>query len=129
MNNIERLTLIESHLRKLLAIAEKRTLGKWQMQEVAGGLYVSVGNPKTGEGYRLISGVTKQSRYQSEENGSFIAACAGNAEAGWKSTLLQIEWLKDDLQSAEEDGDFDSVRALERRIDSILAAYPIELFQ
>jgi hypothetical protein len=62
-------------------------------------------------------------RYKSGTGGAPLAI------AGWKSTLLQIQWIKDDLQSAEEDGDFDCVRALERRASLILAAYPIELLQ
>ena len=47
--------------------------------------------------------------------------------AGWRSTIATCDWLIDDMQAAEDDGDTDCVRALERRAQVILAAWPEEL--
>jgi len=37
--------------------------------------------------------------------------------------IAQITWLLDDWQAADEDGDTDCVRALERRAETVIAAW------
>jgi len=94
MNDNEHLTIIESHLKNLLALAEKRTQGKWicdgyNVKQPHGRQIADVGPHHTPP-----SEYPRSCKVQDEANGAFIAACACNAEAGWKSTLAAIEGLQ-----------------------------------
>ncbi len=89
MTQEEHLDAIERHLTKLLEIAKKRTPGAWANVEDCvrrdhsqAALVVVFGRP---------AGL---SRVQDEQDAAFIAACAGNAEAGWRTALSQIQFLR-----------------------------------
>ena len=84
-----KLERISARCRELLALAEKRTPGKWEDSEhgieVADALENEHGiYPPLGEcgPVALVSGA---------RNAAYIAACTGSAEAGWRSTLAAIE--------------------------------------
>lgn len=89
MTTQEKLQRIKSRCQELLAIAEKRTQGKWKA--------------------RNFSVLLEESEYLSvlnnwtfaSEDASFIASCAGSAEAGWRATIAAIN----DWQSLYEDMD------------------------
>jgi len=115
---IEHLLLIESHLKKLLAIAENRTHGKW---EIIGQHQTEVlALDGTQEAIVVVDTrfFKEQTNPNEKEDATFIAACAGNAEAGWKSTLRTIAMCRQ-LTSPYSN----------LIINEIFAAYPIELLQ
>jgi len=121
MNDNEHLTIIESHLKNLLALAEKRTQGKWicdgyNVKQPHGRQIADVGPHHTPP-----SEYPRSCKVQDEANGAFIAACAGNAEAGWKSTLAAIGHLRE----IESQG----FCCCDKAFQEILAAFPIELLQ
>lgn len=76
---LEHLKLIDAHLERLLAIAEKRTPGEWYESQHKTAVY--------GRHNR-----SEQIAYTGFPNGdaAFIASCAGNAEAGWRATRAAI---------------------------------------
>jgi len=109
MTTTEHLTLIETHLKKLLAIAEKRQPISWYESNFSTCLV---------------------------EDGRFFAACAGNAEAGWKSTLAAIEGLQKLSLRASGDIPDDVAQTIDGYADDadellaeIIAAWPIELLK
>lgn len=92
MNTEQKLTKIREKCVELLAIAEKRTQGKWlsrmgrtsfsteyfvmrDKDDVA--ICADCRNPETSESHK--------------PNADFIAACAGPAEAGWRTTISAID--------------------------------------
>ena len=79
-DQLNHLKLIDAHLDKLLALAAKRTTGEWEADD--------------GWGVMAVKGreITHEICYShsSEDDASFIAACAGNAEAGWVATKGMI---------------------------------------
>lgn len=79
---LEHLRLIDAHLDRLLETASKRTPGEWTVDE----------NLHDG-GIRAPSDhvfLTREA-YLDAPDAAFIASCAGNAEAGWKSTQRIIK--------------------------------------
>ena len=77
-DQLNHLKLIDAHLDKLLALAAKRTAGAWKTEP---------GNENEiwgGSEYVCDCFDNRQS------NADFIAACAGNAEAGWVATKGMI---------------------------------------
>ena len=108
---LEHLKLIDAHLERLLAIAEKRTAGEWTHQ-------VSSSDPNRSlVNLRHSNGVVATFATRSGDlNLEFAASCAGNAEAGWKATRAAIEWfLKWDRASHYSD-----------LVEPILATFPLE---
>lgn len=85
-SQLEHLKLIDAHLERLLAIAEKRTPEEWRS---GGGLNLQM--QSTGKIY-IHPGIAAmfQSNLFAEEDATFIASCAGNAEAGWRATRAAI---------------------------------------
>ena len=53
----------------------------------------------------------------------YISPASVSFESALKTTREAVTWLLDDLQSAEDDGDLDSVRALKRRAETIIAQW------
>ena len=118
MTTTEHLARIRAKCVELLEIAEKRTPGKWETPEetpwdvwTPDSHCVASCGPKRDYAFGLGSSLC---------NSRFIAACAGPAEAGWRSTIVAI----DDLQSTI------NVRGLayheEALANEILAAWPEE---
>jgi hypothetical protein len=124
VNTTDHLSLIESHLKKLLAIAEKRTQGKWSHRKTG----YAIHGFDNGFICKTEYGDGDAAKHR-QENAAFIAACAGNAEAGWKSTLAVIETAK---EMKSWDGSIHQMYIrpdAEEIINAVLAAYPIELLQ
>lgn len=107
MNTKERLKRIKEKCRELLAIAEKRTPGKWSHWPThwAGGNnstqydgknncpWVSAEESPAIEVARINpKGVYTQGFPMG--NAAFIASCAGPAEAGWRATIAAIEQIQ-----------------------------------
>jgi hypothetical protein len=98
---LDHLNRIKRHLETLLANAERRTPGEWRRP-----------------------GWLPDSMYLgSSPDSAFIASCAGNAEAGWKSTLGVINRYYDSGICREWQG------YMRTAIEPILAAWPIELLK
>ena len=81
MTTTEKLQRIRSKCVELLEIAEKRTRGKWGTD----------GHEVVGIEQRPICNVSWT--VHREGNAAFITACAGPAEAAWKSTIAAIDGL------------------------------------
>ena len=118
MTPCTKLTLIAAKCRALLALAEKRTPGKWEdnPETLANG---ALFNTIYAEPYMFVTNLCSTKRVH--EDASYIAACAGSAEAGWRSTLAAIEGLQKIELSFETDGEADDT------LDAILAAWPDDL--
>ena len=94
MTTTEKLQRIRAKCVELLEIAEKRTPGKWAWD----------GDPsnetelfRKNEAPWLIAderGVIRGDILCSKDDSAFIAACAGPAEAAWKSTIAAIEEIQ-----------------------------------
>jgi len=87
MTTIEKLQAIRARFVELLAIAEKRTPGEWEAAD-------NVVCGKSIDGYYLATcDGPKTKMPEDPRNATFIAACAGAAEAGWQITIETIDWL------------------------------------
>ena len=80
MNIQEHLQKIKTKCQELLAIAEKRTAGKWNATQS----WVGSEN----------SCIAATKHFRSDGDADFIASCAGAAEAGWKATIAAIDDCK-----------------------------------
>jgi len=109
---IDHLRPLKSHLENLLETAKKRTPGDWFVDSANGVMADYIGS-------------TYICYPDTKEDAAFIASCAGNAEAGWKSALAAIEWL---LRIYEKCDEPTSTYA-EQALQEILAAWPIETLQ
>lgn len=114
MTQTEHLQLIRARCVELLEIAEKRTAGLWD----AGGKwdkdYVDVGDEAFCTMHR--------------SNATFIASCAGAAEAGWRATIAAVDaFFKMDGVTYGWDGDCEATCIADIMADSITSAWPIEL--
>jgi hypothetical protein len=140
-SRLEHLRKIDAHLEKLLSQAEKRTPGRWireryVIKQPGGRVCADVGPHHTPP-----NEYPRSCQVADEQNGDFIASCAGNAEAGWEATRAAIaDWLS--LYKATEgyaDGAPDAsahdklcneVASLCRtNLRHILAAFPLELIK
>ena len=110
-SQLEHLKLIDTHLERLLAIAEKRTPGEWKQD------YIYVDTSDKADLIKAEGNVG---------NAAFIASCAGNAEAGWRATRVAIALLFAMCDGAHS---INTVMAAEEMGKSILAAFPLELIQ
>jgi len=115
MDTEEHLKKIVAKCKSLLAGAEKRTLGEWYASHNKSAVYTHH-YPKN-----------NQVAYTGFPNGdaSFIASCAGPAEAGWRATIAAIEGLTltcKGFKFPDEDRP-DAWNA----IQAIIAAWPDEL--
>jgi hypothetical protein len=59
---------------------------------------------------------------QDEHNASYIAACAGTAEAGWRSTIAAIDLMLAAIDLAVKNGTTTN-HILQPAIESIIAAW------
>jgi hypothetical protein len=121
MNTQEHLNRIKAKCQELLAIAEKRTVGKWHIfegdhkypgieaDEVSIVIY---GLKNDGAGVR--TGLN---------DATFIASCAGAAEAGWRATVAAIDLLED----AADIGTGHYTPLAVEAAQKIIAAWPQEL--
>lgn len=115
-NQIEHLRLIDAHLERLLAIAEKRTPGEWTHQVSSSDPHRSLVN------LRHANGVVATFATRSGDlNLEFAASCAGNAEAGWKATRAAIKHILSGGHGYDNGEDL--------LVESILAAFPLEILK
>ena len=87
MNTEEHLNKIKAKCQALLAQAEKRTKGRWELGINAGSIVSS--HAKS----HYKNWVAKCDSINGDNDAVFIAACAGPAEAGWRATIAAIEIL------------------------------------
>ena len=83
MNTIDKLNKIKSECKRLLALAEKRTPEKWTCPNTRTEVFMIDS--------RLVA-MCNGPETSAHSNAAFIAACAGPAEAGWRSTITVIEF-------------------------------------
>ncbi|TXH48896.1 MAG: hypothetical protein E6Q97_23875 [Desulfurellales bacterium] len=77
MDKIEHLKRIRAKCVELLEIAEKRTPGEW--------------NDEDGLVFCADDCIADLVDDRTSANATFIAACAGRAEAGWKATAAAVD--------------------------------------
>jgi hypothetical protein len=137
MSTHEHLQKIKVKCQELLAIAEKRTAGEWRLFDVDDGCP----GIESGETSIVIWGEEDDEAgvRTGFNDATFIALCAGAAEAGWKSTIATIDALQDLANQCDyfSDGSPDAsprdkfANELEGMIDyainQIIAAWPQEL--
>lgn len=117
MTTSEHLQRIKAKCEQLLELAAKRTPGKWAKNtykpHVAGESAThSVDGPPSDYMY-----------LQEESDASFIASCAGPAEAGWRATIAAIDsllFIQSTAQPLLEE-------YCTKKLDAILTAWPEEL--
>jgi hypothetical protein len=105
---LEHLRRIDAHLASLLAIAEKRTPGEWEVDQ----------STTWDQARGIHPQIVQRNAYLTTEDAAFIASCAGNAEAGWKATRAVIKSYYDSGICREWQGYMQSA------IEPILAAFP-----
>lgn len=113
MNPQDHLQKIKAKCEELLAIAEKRTPGKWE--EDTAGVFVG------GKDEPLVS------RNTSFRDRCFIASTAGPFEAALKSTIAAITRAQTQFQSAKEFNNAYAQGSAEVLIHAIRSAWPVEL--
>ena len=112
MTTTEHLARIAAKCRELLAIAEKRTPGKWFYHD---------GDAWDQDGVTMISS-------RDDGTSAYIAACAGPAESGWRSTIAAIEMACEmRAHLLAEFGDGWRCNFVDDKIKLILAAWPEDL--
>lgn len=113
----EHLQLIRSECERLLAIAKKRTPGEWGVYEhrATWTSFLIRGGKQNNQLAQVFNWQDVGFDINSEHNATYIAACAGRAEAGWRTTIAAIDKLAFD-QSGNA-----------ATIEIIRAAWPIEL--
>jgi hypothetical protein len=118
MTQTEHLQLIRARCVELLEIAEKRSLEYLAPRELNRRDY-EIDGARIGGGCIELDGL--QTHGLRCNDATFIASCAGAAEAGWRATVEAI-----DLAS-KETGDDVPYNTFDRILDSIISAWPIEL--
>lgn len=115
---LDHLSRIKRHLETLLANAKKRTPGEWETEDARdGGIIARDLNPP--DHVLLYRG-----SYLGKHDAAYIASCASNAEAGWRSTLAAIKALLTICDPASG-ADYTNYGD-ETLVHEILAAWPIE---
>ena len=99
MTTEQHLQKIKAKFESLMAIAEKRTPGEWTLfcnhGERPG---IECGNTSIviiglEDRWDDDAGVRGRDEEEAVHNASFIASCAGNAEAGWHATIAAIDFI------------------------------------
>jgi hypothetical protein len=125
MTTTEHLQRIKAKCLANLAIAEKRTAGKWTLGDENNSHYeICMGD--------AVALIERQDRYglhmaisreEMRANGGFIIECSGAAEAGWRSTIAAINLcIAPDSRYQEM-----YLIANEPMVSHIIAAWPEEL--
>ena len=115
MTTAEYLDRIKARCHELLALAKKRTPGKWTASNAESN---ASGYPPANASVEAHVDMRGQVCGQAWNNdAAYIAACAGAAEAGWRATIAAIDALP-----------LIPARILRSTVrDAILAAWPEEL--
>lgn len=99
MTASEHLQKIKAKCQELLAIAERRTAGRWQQGNSSQEMNMDMVYRKPNEdgqsaGIPTFGRNSGLSREQDQHDAAYIASCAGPAEAGWRATIAAIDdWL------------------------------------
>lgn len=122
---LDHLRLIDAHLERLLDIASKRTPGEWDVENISPARHdvVKESGGKITSIFRAHDGCHEY-REAALPDATFIASCAGNAEAGWKATRAAIACLLVICDPASG-ADFTNYGG-ETFLPQILAAFPLE---
>jgi hypothetical protein len=104
MNQQEHIQRIRARCVELLALAEKRTEGRWEHWECA------TANIYVGD-HSIFA--------NNYDDAIFIASCAGPAEAGWKATIAAIDFV--------EELEINGFAVCLKQKAAIIAAWPEEL--
>jgi hypothetical protein len=122
MTTTEHLQKIKAKCEALLALAEKRTPGRWNS------IYCNVHCARNIDASTAscfpVDGIIFDD--EAEDNATFIAACAGTAEAGWKSTISAIDSAIEMLSLFSNPHAY-SHRLASNMAEAIIAAWPEEL--
>lgn len=135
MTSTKHLNAIKAKCHELLAIAEKRTPGRWldgwelgpsvscDWQHLVGGGHPIVSH-SIGFSEGGITALAPESR-----DSAFIASAAGPFEASLRSTIAAIDGLSrlEDWKFTGWDGDAGIRSEASAVLDDILSAWPIEL--
>ena len=109
----EHLQKIKNKCEQLLAIAAKRTPGRWWEDHPSvfsdgnSFIYTDENTPKP--------------------DSTFIASCAGPAEAGWRATIAAIDSALHYKERFQGTGDHCGQECARGSIESIIATWPEEL--
>jgi hypothetical protein len=126
---LEKLRLIDAHLEHLLDIASKRTPGEWVRP---GPLATHITCDKSENFGKLVCDCPDSTPDCSQygRDTTFIASCAGNAEAGWRATRAMIEFalmvIEFHSTRPKEDPQRTELETVEEVAMRILAAFPLE---
>jgi len=100
MTTTERLNAIAAKCRANLALAEERTPGEWEKDTCCAIARCDGDDP---DARRHIDGGFYKIVVEGDPDScAYIAACAGAAEAGWRSTIAAIDALRDMGESDAE---------------------------
>ena len=133
MTNQKRLQSIRARCVELLAIAEKRSRGEWgwQIYDVgASEQEARVFLPSSDSSRQWQRTTLATTERHNVQDATFIASCAGNAEAGWRATIAAIDGLTCVIQGIQGRGVHFAGGAkndAQKAIESIIAAWPEEL--
>ena len=122
MTTEQHLEKIVEKCRELLAIAEKRTPGKWENSEVNALIYKNEWVIGSMASYEFVDAdLPIIPENETFANARYIAACAARAEAGWRATIAAIEALRPMFGKGHE-----FQQEAREAVYSILAAWPEE---
>jgi hypothetical protein len=132
MTTTEHLQLIKTECERLLALSEKRTQGEWNVYDHKAyhTSYILRGGEKQNQLAQFFNYQDKGFDISSENNAAYIAACAGRAEAGWRSTIAAIDLILDYARMIQPLEYGEAINYSMRQIRAeILDAWPIKLLQ
>lgn len=109
MTTQEHLERIKAKCQSLLAIAEKRTPGRWKTTPKARSVYTDDFN------YQVAY-------TDNPPDSSFIASCAGPAEAGWRATITACDLALVLLHVADPENNNSN-----NLINKLIAAWPEDI--
>lgn len=115
---LDKLRRIDAHLANLLSTAEKRTPGEWKAESSRA---YCTDETVT---HNVVGPPSDFMYLQELPDAAFIAACAGNAEAGWRATRAAIAAA---LNCESWDAMIKEVyirQDAEAILESIIAAFP-----
>ena len=133
MTTNEHLDKIVAKCKELLAVAEKRTPGRWVHDTSIGTLGDVITKDMDAiaqcQARNELARDREANNSQRNLNAAFIASCAGAAEAGWRATIAAIEGLQRPARWNFQgwEGDHEIVAEIEAEVDAIISAWPEEL--
>ena len=126
MTTIEHLNKIKAKCEQLLAIAEKRTPGTWHKTRYASTRIENNNERQVAACGGHTSTVNAEAvELENHANTTFIASCAGPAEAGWRSTIAAIDLLL--FNNERMSYGYAQSKQERQIIQSILSAWPEEI--